>query len=249
MIAARDDLAAIIVRALAEDGHALQDQDLIVVAQKVVSKAEDRIIDLDTVTPGPEACDLAARTGRDPRLCHLILQESDEILEILGRHVITLDKRGFVDTSSGVDSGNAGIYHDGWASLLPVDPDASARRIRAGIRALTGIAPGIIISDSMGSPWREGSAGAAIGLAGIAGLERPENGEKDLYGNPMWGSINRVDELAGAAGALMGQGDAARPVVLIRGATWTPDEHATIKDLLVPDPTSVYPLAREPQNI
>lgn len=249
LISPGDDLASLIVTALGKDGHALEDTDVLVVAQKVVSKAEGRVVPLHTVDPGPEAKELAARTGRDPRLCQLILSESKEILALLGRHVITLDRRGIVDTAGGVDSGNAGPFHDGWACLLPVDPDASAQKIRNGIRALTGTAPAVIISDSLGNPWRDGSAGAAIGLAGIAAVEQPQDGEKDIYGNPMWGAIDRVDELAGAASALMGQGDAKLPAVLIRGATWTRDETATIRKLLVEDPLSVYPLAREPQNI
>jgi coenzyme F420-0:L-glutamate ligase/coenzyme F420-1:gamma-L-glutamate ligase len=248
MISAGDDLAAIIGAALAADGHALRDSDVVVVAQKIVSKAEGRVVALNTVTAGPEAHGLAGRTGRDARLCQLILDESAEILAVLGRHIITVDVRGLVDTAGGVDSGNAGPFLDGWACLLPEDPDASARRIRHGIRDLTGRTPGVIISDSLGDPFREGSRGAAIGIAGIAAVEKPASGEKDLYDNPMWGDMNRVDELAGAASALMGQGDAARPVVLVRGASWTAEESAAIRDLLVPDPGSSFPLSRTPQN-
>lgn len=213
------------------------------VAQKIVSKAEDRVIALASVTPGPQADELAGRTSRDPRLCQLVLDESAAVLEVIGRHIITLDSRGLVDTSGGVDSGNAGPFHDGWACLLPVDPDASALRIRDGLRELTGIAPAVIVSDSLGSPFRLGSQGAAIGIAGIAAVERPQAHEQDLYGNPMWGDLNRVDELTAAA-ALMGQSDAARPVVLIRGAAYTPDENATVRALLVPEPTRSFPLFR-----
>lgn len=244
MIHAGDDLPAVIAAALTADGHTLRDGDILVVAQKIVSKAEGRVIALATIAVGPEAHDLAGRTGRDPRLCQLVLDESTAILEIIGRHIITVDVRGLVDTSGGVDSGNVGPFHDGWACLLPADPDASARRLRDGIRDLTGTAPAVIISDSMGSPFRQGSHGAAIGIAGIAAVERPDSGEIDLYGNPVWGDLNRVDELAGAASALMGQADAGRPVVLIRGASCTADETASIRSLLVPEPASSFPLAR-----
>lgn len=242
MIRAGDDLASIIGEALAADGRVLRPDDVLVVAQKIVSKAEDRVVALDSVLPGPEARDLARRTGQDPRVCQLVVDESARILTTLAHHIITVDNRGLVDTSAGVDSGNAGVSED-WACLLPEDPDLSARRIRDGIRNLSGVAPGVIVSDSMGSPWREGSCGAAIGLAGIAAIERLE-GDRDLYGNAMRGCINRVDELAAAASVLMGQGAAACPVVLIRGAAWTADEDASIRGLLVPDPANSFPLVR-----
>lgn len=244
MISAGADLGAVIAGAVAADGHALRDDDVLVVAQKVVSKAEGRVRALDTVSPSAEARDLARRSRRDPRLCQLIINEADTVVEVLDhRYIVTVDTRGLTDTSSGVDSGNAGRYDDGWACLLPEDPDASARRIRDRIRELAGAAPAVIISDSMGSPFRKGSAGAAIGVAGIAAVQRSD-GEKDLYGNPVTGDIDRVDELAGAAGALMGQGGAGFPVVIIRGADWTPDETASIRELLMPDPAGSFPLAR-----
>ncbi|MFJ2110739.1 coenzyme F420-0:L-glutamate ligase [Streptomyces sp. NPDC087850] len=243
-ITAGDDLGAVIIKAIGDDGHTLTDGDVLVIAQKVVSKAEDRVVRLDTVTPTDRARQLADQIGRDPRLVQLYLDESTAVLQIIGRHVVTLDKRGLVDTSGGVDSSNAGIFAEGWACLLPVDPDASARRIRARIRELTGTTVAVIVSDSHGNPHREGSAGAAIGLAGIAAVENPAPNDTDLYGNPMWGDLNRVDELAGAASALMGQSSAARPVILLRGAPYTPDENANIRSLLVqptlPSDTSQY---------
>lgn len=232
-VTAGDDLGALIAKAIADDGHRLVDGDVLVVAQKIVSKAEDRVIALESVSPTDAARQLADQTGRDPRLCQLYLDESEAVLEIIGRHVVTLDKRGIVDTAGGVDSSNAGVFSEGWACLLPVDPDASARRIRDQIGALTGATVAVIISDSLGNYYREGSEGAAIGLAGITAVEKPGPHDVDLYGNPMWGDLNRVDELAGAASALMGQSNAARPVVLIRGAPYTPDDHADISHLLI----------------
>ncbi|MGW7006136.1 coenzyme F420-0:L-glutamate ligase [Streptomyces sp. NPDC054933] len=231
-----DDLGQIIVKALADDGHELTPGDVLVIAQKIVSKAEGRVVTLSTVNPTHRAQRLADRTGRDPRLCQLYLDESQAVLEIIGRHVVTLDNRGMVDTSGGVDSSNAGVFSEGWACLLPVDPDASARRIRDRVRNLTGTTVAVVISDSLGNPHREGSEGAAIGLAGIAAVEKAGPDDVDLYGNPMWGDINRVDELAGAASALMGQSNAARPVVLIRGAAYTPAETTSIRGLLVKVP-------------
>ncbi len=232
-----DDLGAVVVDAATADGLPLASGDVIVIAQKIVSKAEDRVMSLDTVAASARAHRLAERTGRDPRLCQLYLDESRAVLQIIGRHVVTLDRRGLVDTAGGVDSTNAGVFAEGWACLLPENPGDSARRIRDRIRELTGAEVAVIISDSLGQPYREGSHGAAIGLAGIAALERPAPGETDLYGNPMRGEINRVDELAAAASALMGQSDAGRPVVVIRGARYTTDEHADIRHLLVTVPT------------
>lgn len=231
-----DDIATMITEAADGDGLQLQDGDLLVVAQKIVSKSEDRVVALDTVTPTDRAHKLAARTDRDPRLIQLYLDESQAILQIIGRHVVTLDNRGIVDTAGGVDSGNAGVFDEGWACLLPIDPDASARRIRDRIHDLTGVTVAVIISDSLGGPYREGSHGAAIGLAGITAVEQPQPDEIDLYGNPVWGDLNRVDELAGAATALMGQANESRPVVVIRGAPYTPTDNAHLQDLLVKVP-------------
>jgi coenzyme F420-0:L-glutamate ligase / coenzyme F420-1:gamma-L-glutamate ligase len=231
-----DDIGAIIVDAVQEDGVGLVDGDVLVIAQKIVSKAEDRVVALDTVAPTERARRLAARTDRDPRLIQLYLDESRAILQVIGRHVVTLDRRGIVDTAGGVDSGNAGVFEEGWACLLPVDPDASARHIRDRIRELAGLTVAVIVSDSLGGPYREGSHGAAIGLAGIVAVEKPQPGEIDLYGNPVWGDLNRVDELAGAATALMGQADESRPVVVIRGAPYTAAEGAGLSGLLVEVP-------------
>ncbi len=231
-----DDLGQIIVDAVNADGHRLHEGDVIVVAQKIVSKVEDRVVRLNTVTPTPRAERLAELTGRDARLCQLYLDESKAVVEIIGRHVVTVDNRGMYDTAAGVDLSNSGVYEEGWACLLPVDPDASARTIRDRIRDLTGTTVAVIISDSLGNRWREGSEGQAIGLAGIAAVEKAAPDAMDLYGNPSWGDLNRVDELAGAAHALMGQTNEAIPVVLIRGAPYTMDEFASMHDLLVEVP-------------
>jgi coenzyme F420-0:L-glutamate ligase / coenzyme F420-1:gamma-L-glutamate ligase len=190
LVQAGDDLAELIVRAARADGLDLHDGDVVVVAQKVVSKAEGRVVALASVIPGERAQRLGKLTGRDPRLCQLYLDEARSVLQLIGRHVVTLDRRGFVDTAAGVDVSNAGVYDEGWACLLPVDPDASARRIRTRIRELTGRTVAVIVSDSFGSPYREGSHGVAVGLAGIRHLEQPAEAERDLYGNPAWGHLD-----------------------------------------------------------
>lgn len=235
LVQSGDDLAAIIVRAAADDGLSLSSGDVIVVAQKAVSKAEGRVVSLADVTPSERAVNLGKLTGRDPRLCQLYLDESRAILEIRGRHVVTLHRLGFVGTGAGVDMSNVAKRSDGFAVLLPADPDASARRIRAGIKDRTSAAVAVIISDSFGSPVREGAFGAAIGIAGIRHAEEPEN-DADLYGNPSRPMMNRVDEIASAASILMGETSAAKPVVVGRGIPFTADEDASISGLLSPVP-------------
>jgi len=230
-----DDLATIIVKAAQADNFTFADGDVVVVASKIVSKAENRIVALAEVTPGERALNLAERTGRDPRLCQLYLDESRAVLNVKGRHVVTLDRRGFQGTGAGVDVSNIALRSQGLAVLLPQDPDASARHIRAGIAEATGQALAVIVSDSFGSDLRDGAYGAAIGIAGIRHLEEPE-GEHDLYGNPSRPLMNRVDEIASAASILMGQTDAARPVIICRGAHYTVDNDAALSRLLVGPP-------------
>jgi coenzyme F420-0:L-glutamate ligase/coenzyme F420-1:gamma-L-glutamate ligase len=230
-----DDLPALIAKAAEADGLALADGDVVVVAQKVVSKAEGRIVRLADVTPTPEAVELAGRTGRDARLCQLYLDESAAVTEVRGRHVITVHRLGFTGTGAGVDMSNVAGRAEGYAVLLPADPDASARAIRAGLRELAGATVAVIVSDSFGSPVREGAIGAAIGIAGIRHAEQPE-GDADLFGNPSTPMMNRVDEIAGAASILMGQTAAARPVIVARGVPYTADEDASITRLLTPPP-------------
>lgn len=235
LIGPGDDLAVIIVEAAHSDTFQFADRDVVVVASKVVSKAEDRIVDLVSVTPSPRALQLAERTGRDARLCQLYLDESRAFLNVKGRHVVTVDKRGFQGTGAGVDLSNVGPRTEARAVLLPVDPDASARHIRDGIRQQTGVSVAVIVSDSFGSDLRDGAVGAAIGIAGIRHLEEPE-GERDLYANPSRPIMNRVDEIASAASILMGQTDAALPVIVGRGIRYTVDEHADISRLVVGPP-------------
>jgi coenzyme F420-0:L-glutamate ligase/coenzyme F420-1:gamma-L-glutamate ligase len=230
-----DDLAAVIAKAAEDDGFVFADDDVVTVASKIVSKAEGRIIDLDDVEVSERAAKLAATTRRDARLCQLYLDESKAILEVKGRHVVTVDVRGFQGTGAGVDMSNVGPRSDGRAILLPEDPDASARRIREGLRALTGMTLAVIVTDSFGSDLRDGAYGAAIGIAGIRHLEEPED-EADLYGNPSKPMMNRVDEISSAASILMGQTDAARAVVLVRGAGFTRDEDASLSRLLIGPP-------------
>jgi coenzyme F420-0:L-glutamate ligase/coenzyme F420-1:gamma-L-glutamate ligase len=235
LIHAGDDLPALISKAAEDDGLTLADSDVLVVAQKIVSKAEGRVVRLADVHPSEQAEELAHRTGRDARLCQLYLDESRAILDVKGRHVVTVHRLGFTGTGAGVDMSNAGERSSGHAVLLPVDPDASARHIRDRIRELTGATVAVIVSDSFGSANREGAHGAAIGIAGIRHLEEPD-GDADLFGNPSKPVMNRVDEIASAASILMGQTAAARPVIVGRGVPYTRDDDASVSRLLI-EPT------------
>lgn len=231
-----DDLAAIIADAARTDGLALDDSDVVIVAQKIVSKAEGRIVRLSDVVPSADARDLAERTGRPAALCQLYLDESRAITGVKGRHVVTVHRIGYVGTGAGVDMSNVADRAEGYAVLLPADPDASARQIRDGLRRHAGASPAVIITDSFGSPDRNGAYGAAIGIAGIRHIEEP-SGEMDLFGNASSPWMNRVDEIASAGSILMGQTSAARPVIVGRGIPYTPDENADITRLLTPPAT------------
>lgn len=230
-----DNLTAIIAKAASDDGLILADGDVLVIAQKIVSKAEGRIVHLADITPSQRARNLARLTGRDARLCQLYLNESKAITAVNGRHVVTIHRLGFEGTGAGVDMSNVAKRSDGYAVLLPEDPDGSARDIRDGVRELTGATVAVIISDSFGSAVRHGAYGAAIGVAGIRHVEEPQ-GDADLYGNPSKPMMNRVDEIASAASILMGQTAAARPVVVGRGIPYTIDDNASLSRLLIEAP-------------
>jgi coenzyme F420-0:L-glutamate ligase/coenzyme F420-1:gamma-L-glutamate ligase len=231
LIQVGDDIGQLTYEKASEDGFSFQDGDVVVIAQKIVSKAEDAVVSLASVTPSSQAYQLAQATGRDPRLCEVYIQESKEILGTKGRMVITRHRLGFESTSAGVDRSNIAPASEGVVTLLPQDPDASARRIRDRFRELTNRELAVIISDSFGRHDREGAYGVAIGIAGIRHLEQYE--KPDLFGNPGRPEIALVDELASAASIIMGQTSERRPVVIIRGVSYTQDESAAIRRLLI----------------
>jgi coenzyme F420-0:L-glutamate ligase / coenzyme F420-1:gamma-L-glutamate ligase len=217
-----DDLAALIVAALDRAGHALTDRDVLVVAQKIVSKAEGRLVDLATVTPSAQAIALGIEVGKDPRLVEVILNESTRVVRSRPNLIIVQHRLGFVMANAGVDQSNVaptdGIHR---VLLLPENPDASAERLRARLSAHYAARIGVIISDSFGRAWRRGTCGVAIGAAGLPSLI-DLRGSPDLFGRTLEVSIiGFADEVAAAASLLQGQAAEARPVVLVRGLTWT----------------------------
>src|SRR5574341_1154134 len=210
---AGDDVAAqIISAARAEPG--IRASDVVVVTQKIVSKAEGRVVSLDSVTPSAEAERLAAETEKDPRLVELILRESSRIVRQRGPVLITETHHGFVCANAGIDASNVGP--EGLVCLLPEDPDRSARDIRQAILAATGADVAVVISDTFGRPWREGHTNVAVGVAGMLPFA-DYVGQVDTHGYELRVSTLAVaDELAGAAELVMGKLDNV-PVAIIRG--------------------------------
>jgi coenzyme F420-0:L-glutamate ligase/coenzyme F420-1:gamma-L-glutamate ligase len=221
MVREGDDLAALIIAALAD--RELRDGDVVVVAQKIVSKAEGRTVDLATVTPSAEAERLGQEVGKDPRLVEVILGESTRVVRSRPNLIIVQHRLGFVMANAGVDQSNVapadGMHR---VLLLPRDPDASAEALRARLAQHYGAAAiGVIISDSFGRAWRRGTCGIAIGAAGLPSLI-DLRGQPDLFGRTLEVSIiGFADEIAAAASLLQGQAAEAQPVVLVRGLTWS----------------------------
>ena len=219
MFAAGMDVAAAVATALAGMGLALTDGDVVVIAQKIVSKAEARSVSLADVTPGEAALRLADETGRPAEVAELILAESSGLLRATPAAVIARHRTGHVLANAGIDASNVAGGDDGTVLLWPVDPDASARLIRARLIELTGAQVGVVIADSMGRAWRVGTLGTAIGCAGLAVLEDRRGKAQDLYGRTLQATVIAVaDAIAAAAVMAMGEGAEGTPVALVRGA-------------------------------
>jgi coenzyme F420-0:L-glutamate ligase/coenzyme F420-1:gamma-L-glutamate ligase len=225
LIRAGDDLAELIASSLKQNGVEPRAQDVLVVAQKIVSKAERRMVDLATIEPSAKAVALAAEVDKDPRLVEVILSESVRVVRARRNVLIVEHRLGFIMANAGVDQSNV-APEDGSAHvlLLPEDPDRSAETLRRGLAKLTGIDLAVVINDSFGRAWRQGTAGIAIGVAGLPALI-DLRGRPDLFGRKLEVSIiGFADEVAAAASLVMGQADEAAPVVLIRGLRWSAPE-------------------------
>ena len=214
-----DDLPAILLKAIDDAKVGLKDGDILVLCQKIVSKAEGAVVDLRTVTPSPFATQIADMWEKDPRMVEVVLTESSRIVRMKNGVVITESKHGWVCANSGVDASNT--IADDVVILLPKDPDASARHLRLTIERQRHISMGVIITDTFGRPWRDGLVEFALGVSGLDPLD-DQRGEEDLQGRELHHTIIAVaDELAAAAGLLM-EKSAAMPAVLIRGYRFTP---------------------------
>lgn len=215
------DLPRMILDIFRFNDVAPEDMDVLVVAQKVVSKAEGSVVNLEDVTPGPQALALAEEAKKDPRLCQVILNESRAVVRVRPGLIIAEHRLGFICANAGVDHSNVGLGPQ-WVAILPKDPDASAEAIRRTLEDAMGVRVGVIINDTHGRPFREGAVGVAIGLAGMEPLHSYV-GREDLYGYVLQTSVEGVaDELASAASLLQGQAAEGTPVVLIRGVRIEP---------------------------
>lgn len=240
LVAPGDDLAAMVLDAIAGKGLSCAEGDVIVLAQKIVSKAEGRLVRLDAVTPSPRARELADQCRKDPRLVELILSESAAVMRVRPGVLIVRHRLGLVLANAGIDQSN--IDHgDGEAALLlPQDPDASAAAVRDRIARLTGTAPGVVIIDSLGRAWRMGTCGIAIGVAGLPAL-LDLRGRADLHGRALQTSeLGLADEIAAAASLVMGQAGEAIPAALVRGLA-LPQAPGRAADLIRPAALDLFP--------
>lgn len=240
MVEPGDNLPECIKSSLLEENIALQNGDVIVLAQKIVSKSENRFVGLAGVAPSDEAKVLASKCGKDACLVQLILNESTEVLRCVPGVIIVRHKLGFVMANAGIDHSNIAADASGErVLLLPEYPDQSAKQIRQAIERETGLELAVIISDSFGRPWRLGTTGVCIGCDGIASLI-DRRGDRDLFGQELLVTQVAVgDELATAASILMGQADESRPLVLLRGLEF-PREPAAAHHLLRPPEEDLF---------
>jgi coenzyme F420-0:L-glutamate ligase/coenzyme F420-1:gamma-L-glutamate ligase len=229
-----DPLSEIIVRELKNID--LKNQDIVVIAHTIVSKAENQVYNLDEIDPSPLAIHIGTIQKKDPRKIEVILRESKEIVRMNNRVLITATHHGFVCANSGIDKSNT---PGDTVISLPIDPDLSARKIRKAIKKNLGIDVAVIITDTFGRPLRVGTVNFAIGVAGINPLD-DIRGKVDLFGYEMKSTIiAKADEVAAAAGIAMGQADEGTPVIIVRGVKYSTDE-ASAKDLIRNQETDVF---------
>jgi coenzyme F420-0:L-glutamate ligase/coenzyme F420-1:gamma-L-glutamate ligase len=220
-----DDLCETILSAVARSGDQLRSGDVLVLAQKIVSKAQGRFVDLDQVSASARALELAKVVGKDPRVIELILRESSDVLRARRDVLVVVHRLGFVMANAGIDFSNVDAKgEDTRVLLLPTDPDAECGRLRAALLERADARVAVIINDSHGRAWRNGTVGVAIGTSGIPAL-LDLRGKPDLFGRPLRiTQVGLADELAAAASLLMGQADEGTPIVLVRGLSYAPAE-------------------------
>ena len=236
-----DDLADLVGDALERTPGALplRHDDVLVVTQKVVSKAEGAFVDLTAIEPRPEAIAFAARWGRDARQVEVVLRQAVRVVRMANGVVIVETRHGFILANGGVDASNVGSSSGSIVLLLPDDPDASARRIRDAVGRRFGTTPGVVVSDSLGRPWRLGITDLAIGVAGFRPLE-DLRGTADADGRPMSATIRAVaDEIASAAELVLGK-TARRPAALVRGASPPPGDGSVAVEVLMPPELDLF---------
>lgn len=226
-----DDLAQIIINALTQAPFTLAEGDILVISSKIISKAENRYVDLRQVEPSQTALELARKVKKDPRLVELTLQNSSGVSRSAPNVLIVRHHLGFTSANAGIDVSNIAMDNPDLVLLLPADPDQSAQQLLEALTAHYSLRLAIVISDTHGRPFRYGNLNVAIGLAGLPALI-DQRGEHDLFGRELKVTITPLaDELAAAAGLISGQADEGQPVVIVRGVHWQPSQH-TARDLI-----------------
>lgn len=237
-----DYLPQLIFEGLKKQGISLNNNDILVVTQKIVSKAENRFINLFTITPSDEALEIAKFSKKRPQLIEIILRESKKVIRVNQNAIITEHKLGFISANAGIDHSNVrgkSRKQDDWYLLLPKDPDYSAKQIRDYMNSAEKVNIGVMIIDSHGRAWRYGTVGTMIGTAGVPALV-DLRGKKDLYGYEL--KITRVaaaDELAGAASLIMGQASEKIPVVHVRGFPY-PLRDTCLNEIIRPEEKDLF---------
>ena len=234
LIVKGDEISTILTNAIEKDGIHLRDDDILVITQKIISKAEGRQIQLTSIAPSIRAMEISKVCKKDPRLIELILSESNEVLRITKKHIIVEHRLGFICANAGIDHSNVckeeGTAIDSYL-LLPINPDQSADIIRKKIKKVTGKSIGVLIIDSHGRAWRNGVVGTSIGLAGMPALV-DLRGKEDMFGFKLRiTQVAAADELSAAASLIMGQADEKIPAVHVRGFPYKMHK-ASIKELI-----------------
>jgi len=220
-----DDVAAIIATAITQSGLTLEDNDILVVTSKLFSRSENRFVDLSTLDVSEEAAKVAKETEKDPRLVELILRDTRAISRKAKNILVVRHRLGFISANAGIDASNAAPESapDGsgpWALVMPKNPDKSAELVRSTLSESSGKKIGVVVTDSFGRPFRVGTVGAAVGVAGVPAVF-DQRGKKDLFGRPLESTVTAVaDQIAAAADLVAGQADESRPVILVRGLTF-----------------------------
>jgi len=236
------NLGGVIVSALDENHAELKDNDVVVIAQKIISKAEGRVVDLDDIRPSQKARKLARQLRKDPKVVELILQEANEVVKVQNGIIITETKHGLVCANSGVDQSNLAGKNN--AVLLPKYPDASAKKLRTLFLKKTHKDVAVIITDTFGRPFREGQVNVAIGIAGLRPI-RSYIGKKDMFGRKLHVTeIAVADEIASAAELVMNKSDGA-PVAIVRGLRFEKDHRASARPLIRPKKNDLFRSRRE----
>lgn len=236
-----DDLPVLIAEMLETNGVRLQDADILVFAQKIISKSEGRLVELATVNPSALALEYAKILDKDARFIEAVLRESEQVLRVAPNALVVVHKLGFVISNAGIDQSNVDHGDDGNGKilLLPENPDLSAKLLKAELDTMFGVNIAVIINDTTGRAWRRGVAGIALGAAGLPSLRRL-SGHRDLFGRPLRMTDHAAaDEIASAASLLMGQADEGLPIVHIRGLRYTEAE-VPVKDMIRPKHEDVF---------